>query len=103
MQNRYNVAIRESDPVLAACEEDGIAFIPWGPLAARVSDSEAVAKLGELAAERGISVYQAAIAWLMTRSKAMLPIPGTSSVDHLEENVAAAGLRLSEAEMAALG
>ncbi len=103
VQNRYNVAIRDSDPVLAACEEDGIVFIPWGPLAQRTSGSAAVAKLGELADERGTSIYQVALAWLMTRSPAMLPIPGTSSIDHLEENIAAAGLRLSEAEMAALG
>jgi len=104
VQNRYNIAIRESDPVLAACEEDGIVFIPWGPLAQRNErGTDAMAKLDELADERGISIYQAALAWLMTRSPAMLPIPGTSSIDHLEENVAAAGLSLSEAEMAALG
>ena len=103
VQNRYNVAIRDSESVLKACEEDGVVFIPWGPLAKRVSESDAVAKLGRLADERGISIYQAALAWLMTRSDAMLPIPGTSSTDHLEENVAAAGMRLSDAEMAALG
>ncbi len=102
VQNRYNIAIRDSDAVLAACAADGIAFIPWGPLATRASDSEAVARLKTIADARGISVYRAALAWLMARSGAMLPIPGTSSVDHLEDNVAAAGLQLSEAEMAAL-
>ncbi|MDJ0927741.1 MAG: aldo/keto reductase [Gammaproteobacteria bacterium] len=103
VQNRYNVAIRESDPVLAACEQDGIAFIPWGPLGTRTKESDALTKLQEIAGQRGISKYQAALAWLMTRSDAMLPIPGTTSVDHLEENVAAAAMRLNETEMAALG
>ena len=103
VQNRYNVAFRESDPVLAACEQDGIVFIPWGPLATRTKESPALAQLDEIAAARGISKYRAALAWSMTRSAAMLPIPGTSSIDHLEDNVAAADLRLSDAEMAALG
>ncbi|MFQ5635564.1 MAG: aldo/keto reductase [Gammaproteobacteria bacterium] len=103
VQNRYNVAVRESDPVLAACEKDGIVFIPWGPLATRTKESPALTKLEEIAAARGISKYRAALAWSMTRSAAMLPIPGTSKISHLEDNVAAAGLRLSEAEMAALG
>ncbi|MGI9341639.1 MAG: aldo/keto reductase [Gammaproteobacteria bacterium] len=103
VQNRYNVAVRESDPVLAACEQDGIVFIPWGPLATRTKESPALAKLEEIAAARGISKYRAALAWSMMRSAAMLPIPGTSKIKHLEDNVAAAGVRLSDAEMAALG
>lgn len=102
VQNRYNVAIRDSDDVLAACEADGIAFIPWGPLATRAKESDVLTRLEQIADERGITKYRAALAWLMTRSAAMLPIPGTSSVDHLEDNVAAAGLTLSDTEMAAL-
>ena len=103
VQNRYNVAVRESDPVLAACEQDGIVFIPWGPLATRTKESPVLAKLEEIAAERGVSKYRVALAWSLTRSAAMLPIPGTSKIKHLEDNIAAAGLRLSDAEMAALG
>ena len=102
VQNRYNVAIRDSEDVLAACEQDGIAFIPWGPLATRAKESEILAKLEEIAGERGVSKYRAALAWLMTKSDAMLPIPGTSSLDHLADNVAAAGLTMSDAEMTAL-
>ena len=102
VQNRYNVAIRDSEDVLRACEADGIAFIPWGPLATRAREADVLASLEAVADERGISKYQAALAWLMTRSEAMLPIPGTSSIDHLEDNVAAAGLTLKQAEMAAL-
>ena len=103
VQNRYNVAVRDSDPVLAACQEQGIAFIPWGPLATRSKDSPAMDALQDVAEQRGISIYQAALAWLMTRSSAMLPIPGTSSIDHLEENVAAAAITLTDAEMDSVG
>jgi len=103
VQNRYNVAIRDSDDVLAACEADGIVFIPWGPLATRAKDAEVLARLETIADQRGISKYRAALAWLMARSAVMLPIPGTSSVDHLEDNVAAAGLQFNEVEMLALG
>jgi pyridoxine 4-dehydrogenase len=107
VQNRYNIADRSSDDVLAACADEGLAFIPWRPLAGGASDS-----LGESAAGRaleaaarthGVSVRQAAIAWLLARSPAMLPIPGTSSLAHLEENVAAAAVKLSASELAAIG
>ena len=105
VQNRYNVADRTSDPVLQVCERDGIAFIPWSPLSQRPSDtgSESRAKLEALAARRGFSVPHAAIAWLLTRSKVMLPIPGTSKLKHLEDNVAAASARLSPEEMREIG
>ncbi len=105
VQNRYNVADRASDPVLQACERDGIAFIPWSPLSQRPSEAgtESRAKLEALAARRGVSVPHAAIAWLLTRSKVMLPIPGTSKLKHLEDNVAAASARLSPEEMREIG
>jgi len=105
VQNRYNVSDRASDPVLAVCERDGLAFIPWSPLTQSLRDADAGArgKLEAWARQRGVSFAQAAIAWLLTRSPAMLPIPGTSRVGHLEENVAAASLRLTGGEMRAVG
>jgi aryl-alcohol dehydrogenase-like predicted oxidoreductase len=105
VQNRYNVSDRSSDPVLEMCQRDGIAFIPWSPLSQSPRDSNAGsrAKLEAWATERGVSFPQAAIAWLLARSPAMLPIPGTSKVKHLEENVAAAALRLTSEEMRAIG
>jgi aryl-alcohol dehydrogenase-like predicted oxidoreductase len=105
VQNRYNVADRSSDPVLAVCERDGLAFIPWSPLTQSPRDADAGprGKLEDWASQRGASFAQAAIAWLLARSPAMLPIPGTSRVRHLEENVAAASLRLTGGEMRAVG
>jgi len=105
VQNRYNVSDRSSDPVLAVCERDGLAFIPWSPLTQSPRDADAGPR-GELeawATGRGVSFAQAAIAWLLTRSQAMLPIPGTSRVGHLEENASAVALRLTGAEMQAIG
>jgi pyridoxine 4-dehydrogenase len=105
VQNRYNVADRSSDPVLAICERDGLAFIPWSPLTQAPRDSAADSRvaLRRVAEARGISLPQAAIAWLLARSPAMLPIPGTSAIRHLEENVAAAGIVLDENEMQTIG
>jgi aryl-alcohol dehydrogenase-like predicted oxidoreductase len=107
VQNRYNVADRTSDNVVTLCEREGIAFIPWAPIARgsseRLEAARAGAALEALAKARGVSVLQLAIAWLLARSPAMLPIPGTSSVEHLEENVAAAHLKLSGAEMSTIG
>ena len=105
VQNRYNVSDRASDPVLEVCERDGIAFIPWSPLSQspRDSNAESRARLEAWAAERGVSFPQAAIAWLLARSPAMLPIPGTSKVKHLEENVAAASIRLSAEDRVRIG
>jgi pyridoxine 4-dehydrogenase len=100
VQNRYSVADRDSDPVLDRCERDGLAFIPWGPLRAVSGDGDGV--IGRVADAHGASELQVALAWLLARSPAMLPIPGTSSVEHLKENVAAAGLRLSEEEFGEL-
>jgi aryl-alcohol dehydrogenase-like predicted oxidoreductase len=105
VQNRYNVSDRSSDPVLEVCQRDRIAFIPWSPLSQSPRDSNAGsrAKLEAWATERGVSFPQAAIAWLLARSPAILPIPGTSKVKHLEENVAAASIRLGGEEMQRVG
>jgi aryl-alcohol dehydrogenase-like predicted oxidoreductase len=98
VQNRYNAADRSSADVLEACERDALAFIPWAPIG-RASNQA----LGAVARARGLSAVQIAIAWLLAKSPVMLPIPGTSSVAHLEQNLAAAALRLTPAELAALG
>jgi aryl-alcohol dehydrogenase-like predicted oxidoreductase len=105
VQNRYNVSDRSSDPVLAVCERDGLAFIPWSPLSQSPRDANAAprARLEAWAARRGVPFPRAALAWLLARSPAMLPIPGTSQVRHLEENAAAAAMRLSTTEMQEIG
>ena len=105
VQNRYNVADRGSDPVLAACERDGLAFIPWSPLTQSPKDAGAVrrAALESWARRREVSFAQAATAWLLARSEAMLPIPGTSSVVHLEDNVLAGELRFTPEELLEIG
>jgi pyridoxine 4-dehydrogenase len=101
VQNRYNLTDRSSEAVLQACEREEAGFIPWFPLATgRLARSRG--PLDEIAARHDATPLQVALAWLLGHSPAMLPIPGTSSVAHLEENVAAAGLRLSEDEMATL-
>jgi len=95
IQNRYSVADRGSEDVLEYCEKENIAFIPWFPLAAgRVSD--AGSPIAEVAARLKASPSQVALAWLLARSPVMLPIPGTSKVEHLEENVAAAELKIDK-------
>jgi len=101
VQNEYNIENRESDGVLAACEKAGIAFIPWFPLGAgRALRST---KLKRVAARLGATPAQVALAWLLARSPVMLPIPGTRSLAHLEENASAAAVRLSPEDMATLG
>jgi aryl-alcohol dehydrogenase-like predicted oxidoreductase len=102
VQNHYNLADREWEPVLEHCEKNGIGFIPWyplqtGKLAARGG------KLAKIAGKHHATPAQIALAWLLRRSPVMLPIPGTSSVKHLEENVAAATIELSDEEFAAIG
>lgn len=100
VQNEYNIGDRSSEDVLSACQQRGIAFLPWYPLGAgAVLRSAAIRKI---ARGRGVSAAQVALAWLLERSPVMLPIPGTSSLEHLEENVAAAALNLSPDEIAAL-
>lgn len=96
VQNRYNVAERDSEPVLRACEEYDVGFIPWYPL--RTGDLDSVDGLDGVAANHNASLEQIALAWLLERSDVMLPIPGTSSVAHLEENVAAADVELTPEE-----
>src|SRR6201997_5354195 len=95
VQNRYSFADREWDYVVDYCERNGIAFIPWFPLGAGRVAGEV---LGRIAQAHHASPTQIAIAWLLQRSPIMLPIPGTSSVEHLEQNVAGASLRLAEEE-----
>jgi len=95
VQNRYSFADREWDYVVEYCERNGIAFIPWFPLGAGKVAGEV---LNRIAQGRNASPTQIALAWLLHRSPIMLPIPGTSSVEHVEQNVAAASLRLSEEE-----
>ena len=95
MQNRYSFADREWDYVVDYCERNGIAFIPWYPLSAGKVAGEV---LNRIVQARNASPTQIALAWLLHRSPIMLPIPGTSSIEHLEQNVAAASLRLSEEE-----
>jgi len=100
VQNEYNIDNRKDDDVLAACEKAGVVFIPWFPLGAgRALRSAAVKRV---AARHGATPAQAAIAWLLARSPAMLPIPGTSSIAHLEENAAAAALKLGAEDLAEL-
>jgi pyridoxine 4-dehydrogenase len=95
VQNRYSFADREWDYVVDYCERNGIAFIPWFPLGAGRVAGEV---LDRIAQTHDASRTQIALAWLLQRSPIMLPIPGTSSVEHLEQNVAAASLRLSQEE-----
>ncbi len=107
VQNRYNVGDRASEDVLTLCTRERIAFIPWAPLARGSSENleknDSGKGLEALAQARGVSVLQLAIAWLLAKSEAMLPIPGTSSVEHLQEDIAAARIKLSAKEMAAIG
>jgi pyridoxine 4-dehydrogenase len=107
VQNRYNVADRGSDTVLAICEKEQIAFIPWGPLAQQAQSNstppKSLAALQAIAKARNIDIEEAALAWLLARSPAMLPIPGTSKVAHLEDNVGAAKIKLTPQEMAQVG
>jgi pyridoxine 4-dehydrogenase len=98
VQNRYSAADRESQDVLDACTARGIAFIPWFPLAAG-SLASSDGALARVARAQDATSGQVALAWLLAISPMMLPIPGTSSVAHLEENVAAAALQLSTAEL----
>ena len=101
VQNLYNLADRSAEELLDYSAANGIGFIPWFPLATGEL-AKPGSPLASLAAKRGATPSQLALAWLLRRSPAMLPIPGTSSVSHLEDNVAAAGITLTEDEYAAL-
>jgi aryl-alcohol dehydrogenase-like predicted oxidoreductase len=101
VQNKYNLGDRSAEPVLEECERQGIGFIPWFPLNTG-GLADAGGPLAEAAAAHDASPAQLALAWLLHRSPVMLPIPGTSSVEHLEDNMQAAALELSDEEVAAL-
>jgi len=101
VQNEYNIGHRKDDDVLAACEKTGMAFLPWYPLGA--GSVLRSTRLQRVAARRRATTAQVAIAWLLARSPVMLPIPGTRSIAHLEENAAAARLALSAEDLADLG
>ena len=101
VQNRYNVGNRDSEAVLEACEEYGIGFIPWFPLGSGDLGEKAEA-VSEVADAHDATDQQIALAWLLQHSDVMLPIPGTSSAEHLEDNVAASRIDLSDDEVARL-
>jgi pyridoxine 4-dehydrogenase len=98
IQNRYNPGDRRSDTLVDLCEQEEMAFLPWAP----IQNLDRFPALTDIAQRNEATVHQIALAWLLARSKTMLTIPGTGSVDHLEENVAAASLRLDPDEIAAL-
>jgi pyridoxine 4-dehydrogenase len=98
IQNRYNPADRKSDSLVDLCEQEEMVFLPWAP----IQNLDRSPALTDIAERYDATVQQIALAWLLARSDTMLTIPGTGSVDHLEENVTAAGLRLEPDEIAAL-
>jgi pyridoxine 4-dehydrogenase len=102
VQNRFNLIDRKSEAVLEVCEAHGLAFLPWFPLANGALAGEAAAALDAVAARHGASRGQIALAWLLHRSPVLCPTPGTGSLAHLEENLDAAAIRLSEEDLAAL-
>jgi pyridoxine 4-dehydrogenase len=105
VQNRYSLTDRRHEETLAFCERKGIGFLPWYPMAGGKllkAEQPAAQLLGQIAARHSATVAQLSLAWLLERSPVMLPIPGTSQVAHLEENMAAAPLKLSPEMMAAL-
>jgi aryl-alcohol dehydrogenase-like predicted oxidoreductase len=101
VQNEYNLFDRKSEDVLAYCEKRNIGFIPWFPLGAgKLTGGDS--PLAKVSARLGATPAQVALAWTLKRSKVMLPIPGTSKVEHLEQNVAATAIQLSDEDFAAL-
>lgn len=107
VQNRYNLSERGDDPVVDYCSQQGIAYLPWGPLAAKPFAREAPlaaasGPVAEVAEELGVTTGQVALAWLLRRSPNIILIPGTTSIAHLEENVAAASVNLSDEQFSAL-
>ncbi len=101
VQNRYNASDRQDEDVLETCTRDGLAFLPWAPVASG-NLARPGGPLDQAASRHGVTQSQIALAWLLHRSPVMLPIPGTSSVAHLDENVAAAAIKLTDEEFAAL-
>jgi len=98
VQNRFNATDRSSDSMVDRCEQEGLTFLPWAP----ISQSDANSAVADAARRHGATQHQIVIAWLLARSPAMLPIPGTGSPEHVEENVAAANIELSLAEVEAI-
>ena len=98
VQNRYNVSDRESEAMLDLCEQEDLAFLPYSP----IQDYEGNSKVSDVAAHHRVTATQVVLAWLLARSPAMLPIPGTGSVPHVEENVTASSIHLEPDEVAAL-
>ncbi len=98
VQNRYNVTDRKSESMIDLCDQEEMVFLPWAP----ILDSEHNTAVAEMAARHGATPRQVVLAWLLARSPSVLPIPGTGSVDHLEENVTAAGLSLTAEEVSQL-
>ena len=96
IQNRYNIDDRRSESLVDLCEQERITFLPWAP----IQDHQGNATVQRLAREHGATPHQIVLAWLLARSPAILPIPGTGSVGHLEENVAAASIKLAQADVA---
>ena len=103
VQNRYSVVDRSSESVLEVCQRDGLGFLPWFPLGAGDLGEDAAETLDEVASAHDASRFQVALAWLLAHSPVMLPIPGTSQVAHLDENVAAAAIDLTDEQSARLG
>ena len=98
LQNRYNLSDRGSESLVDLCEQEQLAFLPWAP----IQDHTDNAYVQQLAEKYGATPYQIVLAWLLARSPSILPIPGTGTVAHLEENIAAADIKLSPAEVSAL-
>jgi pyridoxine 4-dehydrogenase len=100
VQNRYSIADhRESDRIVDNCERDGLVFFPWNPI---IRSSDAGDAIQSVARAHGATVHQIALAWLLRRSRTMVPIPGTTSIPHLEQNIAAAAMKLTDDEYDAL-
>ena len=98
LQNRYNLSDRGSESLLDLCEQEQITFLPWAP----IQDHLDSGYVQQLAKEHGATVHQIVLAWLLARSPSMLPIPGTGSIKHLEENIAAASIKLTASEVSTL-
>lgn len=98
VQNRYNLADRESDPIIDLCDDETLVFLPWAP----IQDSARMAAVLAAAGNHGVSPRQIALAWLLARSPQVLPIPGSGSPDHVAENVAAASIELTAEEQSAI-
>jgi len=98
VQNRYNLADRSSEAMVDLCDQESIAFLPWAP----IQDAERLTPVLTAARRHGVSARQIALAWLLGRSSQILPIPGSGSPDHIAENVAAASIKLSNAEATAI-